>query len=377
MEAIKVTVVGPTRRWVGGQSVQADLLLRNWQNDPAARVSFVPIDPDLPDGMRWIENIPVLRTLMRSPFYFVALWRGTKEADIVHIFSASYWAFLLAPLPAWLIARLRRKKALIHYHSGEAGDHLRRSSVAHWVLQRVDRVVVPSMYLVDVFRDFHLRADMVPNIVDSAQFSFRVRRPVRPRLICPRGFHAYYGVDAVVHAFAMVKGAYPEASLCLVGKGPAEGEIRELVKQLGLKVLFAGPVTHKDISHYYDQNDIFINGSWLDNMPVSILEAFASGTPVVTTAPDGIRYLVEHERTGLLCEPGDWRRLAENVIRLVRDPELALRLAQNALAESQRYHWKAVRSQWLEVYRSLQRGQESPEMGSPAPGPQLLSASPK
>jgi glycosyltransferase involved in cell wall biosynthesis len=159
-----------------------------------------------------------------------------------------------------------------------------------------------------------------------------------------------------VQAFAMVKRAYSEASLCLVGKGPAEEEIRELVKQLELNVLFAGPVAHEDISHYYDQNDIFINGSRLDNMPVSILEAFASGTPVVTTAPDGIRYLVEHERTGLLCEPGDWRGLAENVIRLLRDPELALRLAENALADSRHYRWDAVRSQWLEVYRSLQNG---------------------
>jgi glycosyltransferase involved in cell wall biosynthesis len=49
--------------------------------------------------------------------------------------------------------------------------------------------------------------------------------------------------------------------------------------------------------------DIFVNASWLDNMPVSILEAFASVTAVITTGPEGIRYIVEHERTGLLSEP--------------------------------------------------------------------------
>ena len=74
---------------------------------------------------------------------------------------------------------------------------------------------------------------------------------------------------------------------------------------------------------------------------------------MVTTSPDGIRYLVEHERTGLLCEPGDWRALAENVIRLLKDSEFALQMAQNAFAESKRYHWNAVRSQWLDVYWSL------------------------
>jgi len=374
MEAIKVMVVGPTRRWVGGQSVQVDLLLHNWQDDPEVNVSFVSIDPDLPFALRWVENVPVLRTLVRMPFYLSALWRGARGADIVHIFSASYWAFLLAPVPAWLIARFRGKKSLVHYHSGEARDHLRGSSVAVKILRAVDRVVVPSMYLVDVFREFDLPAHMVPNIVDSAQFFYRARRPVRPRLICPRGFHPYYGVDTVVRAFAAIKKEYPEACLYLLGKGPVEGEIRGLVKQLGLDVVFPGPVPHEQIFHYYNETDIFVNGSLLDNMPVSILEAFASGTPVVTTAPDGMRYLVKHGHSGLLCEPGDWQALAENVIRLLRDPDLALRLAQNALAELGQYRWEAVRNQWLEVYRSLHGGQESQGSGFPVSGQVALTS---
>jgi glycosyltransferase involved in cell wall biosynthesis len=160
----------------------------------------------------------------------------------------------------------------------------------------------------------------------------------------------------VVRAFALVKKQYPEAQLCLVGNGPLQGEIEELTKQLGLAdVEFAGPIPREQIGRYYEQNDIFINASWLDNMPVSILEAFASGTPVVTTAPKGIRYLVEHEHTGLLCEPGDWNTLANNVVRLLREPELALQLARNAHEASQRCRWEAIREQWLEIYRSMIR----------------------
>jgi glycosyltransferase involved in cell wall biosynthesis len=75
--------------------------------------------------------------------------------------------------------------------------------------------------------------------------------------------------------------------------------------------------------------------------------------PVVTTAPEGIRYIVEHERTGLLCDPGDWQALADNVVRLLRDPDLASRLARNAYEQSESYRWQAVRAEWLEIYRSL------------------------
>src|SRR5205823_4872271 len=130
--------------------------------------------------------------------------------------------------------------------------------------------------------------------------------------------------------------------------------IRGLVHQLNLKgVEFTGVASRQDIGQYYDRADIFINGSRLDNMPVSVLEAFASGTPVVTTTPEGMSYLVEHERTGLLSESGDAEALAENVIRLLRDPELAAQLASNAHEQLSRYCWGFVREQWLDVYHSL------------------------
>ena len=64
-------------------------------------------------------------------------------------------------------------------------------------------------------------------------------------------------------------------------------------------------------------------------------------------------YLVEHERTGLLCKPGDWRALAANVVRLLEQPDLASGLARSAYEESRRYHWDVVRAQWLNAYRSL------------------------
>lgn len=353
---VRVVIVAASPRWIGGHGVQADLLVRNWRSDPDVDISFVPIDPEMPASLRWVERIPVLRTLVRAPLYWRSIWRACKEADVVHIFAASYWSFLLAPMPAWLIARLHRKRVLIHYHSGEARDHLKRSRCAVRILRAVDRLVVPSNYLVNVFQEFDLRADAVPNVVDLAQFSYRPRRPLQPLLVCTRGFHRYYSIDVVVRAFDLVKKQYPNARLCLVGQGCLRSQIESLIKRLRLSgVEFTGPVAHRDIACYYDQNDIFINASWLDNMPVSILEAFASGSPVVTTGPEGIRYMVDHERTGLLCEPGDWNTLAENVLRLLREPELALRLARNAHEASQHYGWEVVREQWLEIYRSLER----------------------
>ena len=247
-QKLKVAIVAPSLRYVGGQAVQADLLMRLWLDDPDVDLTFIGVDPSLPGWLSWAERIPGLRTILREPIYFVHLWRGLKDVDIAHMFSASYWSFLLAPAPAWLVARLQKKKTLINYRSGEARDHLQRFRSATFVLSRADAIVAPSGYLVDVFREFGLKALVVPNLVDLSQFRYRERNPLRPHLVCTRGFSPYYCVDVVVRAFAEVQKSFPEARLDLVGGGPLESEIRKLVADLKLNgVNFTGVASRQQI----------------------------------------------------------------------------------------------------------------------------------
>jgi L-malate glycosyltransferase len=205
---------------------------------------------------------------------------------------------------------------------------------------------------------------VTPNLIDSEQIRYRERTDLRPILICTRSCEPYYAVDDVVRAFGVVQAAYPQAQLILAGGGSREAAVRELVRELRLQgVEFAGRVSREQIGACYNRADIFINASILDNMPVSVLEAFEAGLPVASSAPDGIRYIVEHERTGLLSQPRDWRQLGENVLRLLHDPVLAGTLVGNARRQAQAYRWGTVRQQWLDVYRSVVRG-ESQDEGS-------------
>jgi glycosyltransferase involved in cell wall biosynthesis len=158
----------------------------------------------------------------------------------------------------------------------------------------------------------------------------------------------------VVRAFRRIKDVVPGARLCLVGKGKRERFIRGLISELRLKdVELPGPIPRGKIGEIYATYDMLINASRGDNMPVSILEAFASGLPVVSTAAGGIPHMLKHEVTGLLCEVGDWESLANNVIRLLKDDKLASALAQNAYETVKQYTWATVRERWLEVYESL------------------------
>ncbi|MGH9374118.1 MAG: glycosyltransferase family 4 protein [Vicinamibacterales bacterium] len=352
---IKLLVVGPSlRQWLGGQEVQADLLVRSWCDDPEVRVAFVPHNPAPPRALRWTERLPALRTVVRVPTRLLALWRAVRQSHIVHIFSASHSSFLVATLPAWCVARLLGRRTLIHYHSGRGHEHLQRSRLARLVLRRSDAVVVPSGYLGEIFAAYAIPTEVVANAIDVAELRHRPRRVIRPRLVCTRNFESTYAVDLVVRAFAEIKKDMPSARLLLAGRGSQEAAIRALVRDLDLgDVEFCGAVSRRGIGEVLDGADVFVNASRVDNMPVSILEAFAAGLPVVSAASGGISYLVEHERTGLLSEVGDVSALARNVRRVIADQALAHRLAWNAHDESSRYEWPAIRAAWLRLYRAL------------------------
>ena len=357
---INVAIVAASSRYVGGQSVQAASLISKWTDDPEVRARFIPVDPPFPKALKWAESVPFLRTVIREPIYLVQLWKRLKDVDIVHVFAASYWSFIIAAGAAILVGRLHGKKVLIHYHSGEAANHLQRSAAARRILGNADGIVVPSEYLQNIFSRYGLHANKVPNTIDVSQFRFRKRSPLRPHLICTRGFHPYYRCDLVVRAFAEIQKHFPSAQLDLIGGGSQEDGIRLIVRQLALQnVHFLGPVPQREMAKFYDAADLFINASEVDNMPVSVLEAFASGTPVVSSSAGGISHMVEDERTGLLSRVGDYRALATNALRLLQDRELAARISAAAYEWVQTCGWQVIRERWMEQYRRLVKSSQA------------------
>ena len=125
-----VAMVAPSLSILGGQAVQAQRLLDAWREDREISAFLVPINPEFPVLLRPLARVKYLRTIATQLVYLPSLVRHLRRSDVVHVFSASYWSFLLAPLPAVIVARLLGRPVLVNYHSGEAPDHLRRSAIA-------------------------------------------------------------------------------------------------------------------------------------------------------------------------------------------------------------------------------------------------------
>jgi glycosyltransferase involved in cell wall biosynthesis len=351
---LRVALVAPSLRILGGQAVQADRLLRAWRDDRDVDAWLVPINPIPPGPLAHLTRVKYIRTIITQLVYWPLLLRELRRADVVHAFSASYFSFLLAPLPAFLVARLLGKPILINYRSGEAPDHLRRSSVARATLARTDTNVVPSRFLRDVFARFGLPTEIIPNVVDLRRFRFARRRPLRPRLLSTRNFESLYNVGCTLRAFRTIQAHYPDASLTLVGAGSEGPQLRALAAELRLRnVTFAGPIPPGEIWRSYADADIYVQTPNIDNMPSSVLEAFASGMPVVSTAAGGVPAILTDGVHGLLAPLGDHDVVAQQVLRLLGDQALVDRLTDAALASCAAYRWEVVRGQWLSLYRRL------------------------
>jgi glycosyltransferase involved in cell wall biosynthesis len=354
MTKLRVAIVAPSLGILGGQAVQADRLVEAWRDDPDVEAWLVPVNPEPPQLIRRAAAVKYIRTCITQCCYLPSLIRELRRADVVHIFSAAYSSFLLAPLPAIAVARAFGRPTVLNYRSGEASDHLRRSPIARNAIASVTRNIVPSRFLVDVFASFGIEATSIPNVLDLERFRFRARVPLRPRLVSTRNFAGLYNVGCTLRAFGMVQQRWPEATLTLVGTGAEAPKLRALAASLQLKhVTFAGAVAPKDIATYYGDADIYIQSPNIDNMPTSVLEAFASGLPVVSTEAGGVPAILTHGVHGLLAPLADYETLGHHVLRLLADPDHARQLARAAFTTCEACTWPRVRDQWVRAYRSV------------------------
>jgi glycosyltransferase involved in cell wall biosynthesis len=342
----RIAVVAASLEILGGQGVQACSLVEELRRD-GYPVDFLPINPRFPSPLQPIRRIRYLRTLINQMCYLPSLAR-LASADVVHVFSASYWSFLLASLPAMAVASSLNRRIVLHYHSGEAEDHLSKwGPLVHPWLRLADEVVVPSNYLRTVFARHGYHARVIPNVVDVSRFAYRDRIAFRPRLLSVRNLEPAYRVDVVLDAFARFKARAPAATLTVAGYGSQEMRLRRLANAA---VRFVGRVEPEDMPALYANADFFVNASVVDNQPVSIIEALSAGLPVISTATGDIGVMLRDGEIGILVPPDDPDALADALDRLWRDPDRARDIARRAREEATRYTWSAVRHQWAEAY---------------------------
>lgn len=243
--------------------------------------------------------------------------------------------------------------------------NLAREETRHRVLRAVNRrafshgvvpVALNEEVRSSICREYALPASAVPvvgNGIDLDAFRGPQRRGPRgagARLLCVARLAPAKNHALLLRTVARLRESGRDVSLTLVGDGPLRGALEERARELGIsqRVRFAGRRT--DTPAFYRDCDLFVLLSDYEGMPMSIIEAMASGLPVVATRAGGVAELVDDGVNGALVE-ADAAAAAEAIAAICDDPALYARLSAGAVKTSSRYSAEAMMEKYVDLYR--------------------------
>ncbi len=342
-----ICIISPFPPPFGGMAVQAEKLVMLLQEN-GYEVIKVHTNVDFPKTLSFLKKVPFIRTIIRQLIFLLKLNSTLPNVQCIYFLTGFENFFFWVTYPALILMLIKRKRVILSARGGGARLFFRKYGFfIKPVIKHLNAVTVPSGFLKAAFKEeLNIDTTIIPNIVDLKQFLFVKRNEFCPKFIVTRSLEDIYDLPTVIKAFSFVKKRYPEAILGVVGDGSLKPILKKLVKELDIQnsVMFYGEIPHKDIYEIYNQYDIFLNASKVDNLPGAILEAFAAGLPVVSTSSGGIPYMVVHQENGLLSEIEDYESLAINAIKIIENNELGKTLAMNGYLELQKYTWSHIKS---------------------------------
>jgi phosphatidylinositol alpha-mannosyltransferase len=165
------------------------------------------------------------------------------------------------------------------------------------------------------------------------------------------------GLGDLLRGYEFMKTRVPRTRLIIVGDGPLRGQAESFIARHRLPdVVMAGYVPDSVLPRYYCSADIFCapaTGS--ESFGIVLLEAMATGLPVVATEVPGYMSVLEAGRDSLTVRPKSWAELGAALVILARDGELRRRMGEFGSVKAQRYSWESVAAQVVEVYEDALR----------------------
>ena len=284
-----------------------------------------------------------------------SILRLAGQYDVAHVDLFSGPAFLWAEAACYTLAALCKPYVVTLHGGGLPGFALRHPRRVGRLLRRAKTVVAPSQYMAHQMTAYCDNIVVIPNAIEVSAYAFRTRSPAGPRAVWLRAFHRTYNPVLAVRVAGLLERQGCPIEIRMLGPDAGDGSLAEsqrLARQGGLAqaVAFSGPVAHADVPSQLAQADLFLNTSRIDNTPVSVVEAMATGLCVVSTNVGGIPYLLEEGRDALLVADDDASAMAEAIQAILENPVLAAHLSRNARSKAERFDWSAVLPRWEEIY---------------------------
>lgn len=331
---MKVLLISNYQKGIGGIDAQVKLLH-----------TFLNKEKGISADIFSTKGNPLIRILK-----WINLLCIVPQYDVLHIHACSYWGMI--PVVMGVMAgKFWRKHIVITYHGGEAAtffaNHI--SFVKRWLL-RADKVVVLSGFLKDVFNQYDIPCEIVPNIVELQSHPKR-EYVIAPKFISVRHLEPLYDIPCVLKAYKQVLEYHPDATLDVLGQGSMREQLEQYVIENHLTgVRFLGQVSNSQIYEYLNNADILLSAAKADNMPVSLLEAMNANLLVIASRVGGVPYMINEGKNGLLFESSNSQDLAAKMLWALAHPKEIEEIRISAQVEAKKYTWDNVKEKILKLY---------------------------
>jgi glycosyltransferase involved in cell wall biosynthesis len=314
-----------------------------------------------------LRKYPLAR--LQLPFFLLrhshALAHVARRCDLVH----AHWT--LSGGAAWLSHPFYRKPWLVTVHGSDIFQ-VPRHPLGAWltrtILRRATRITAVSSALKAATCALGIapaQVEVISNGIDPVRFAPPTPDPRHleadsTRTVLFAGFligrkGVRYLVEALSHLRELLPADAPPYRLIIVGEGPEEAPLRAQVEALGLtaQVEFAGFQPQAVVGEWMRRATVFVLPSLEEGQGVVLLEALASGTPVIASDVDGMREVVTSE-VGLRVPPADPPALARALAKVLTEreawPRMSLAARQRAMQE---YDWEVIGARFVELYRRV------------------------
>lgn len=199
------------------------------------------------------------------------------------------------------------------------------------------------------------KVDLIPNGIALDEYEFENKNQTFPSLLYIGRLIKIKGIDILIRALPIIKMSYPQMKLYIAGTGGQSNKIKSLVKKMDLteNVVFLGNIFGIEKKSLVSSVDVFVLPSRYDACPIVLLEAMESSKPIVASRVGGIPYLVNDGETGLLFEVGDVNQLANNVLDLLNNEALKLKMGKAGRERANLFSWNNIADQTIKTYKEV------------------------
>lgn len=337
--------------WAGGAEVYVQQLAKRWVKDGNNVAIFCGNDRR---SLRYqtIHGVKIVRfggtytVYLWAMVYYLLRFRGQYDVVIDCENGIPFFSPLYVRKPIFLLIH--------HVHQEVFRQHLLFpfSAFAAYLERRIMPLVYKKMTTITVSESSKKdilklgfvnenNIKIIYNGINNEQFSLQ-KKSLRPLFMCLGRLKPYKNIDIAIRAFVPVVGAYPDALLAIVGEGESKKKLKKLAKKLNIEnnVIFYGRVSERKKARLLASSWVVVQPSMIEGWGITVIEANASGTPVIASDVSGLKDAVVNGETGILVPTKNVTAFSSAMLSLINKAELREQLSKQALLWSRNFNWE-------------------------------------